>query len=149
MSQSSVTSYEKQLNGSFSSLLRWPDFDAFWQQLRLSDGKDWYIHSPDQPPPSSPVTPDEFKQRLQSLENWLKSNHQEDYCGIVYVDNKENPSFIKIYDPNNLGVVCGISRTPIAPAWTLSKSKPAGHPLQLGQEKRKQHWWRKLISTKS
>ncbi len=30
-----------------------------------------------------------------------------DYCGIVYADDSENPTLVKVYDLNNLGPSCG------------------------------------------
>jgi len=126
--KNALSSYEQQLSGSFTSLLRWSDFDEFWQYLRQDGGENWYLHVPGNPPPTHPLSAGAFHQRLHELESWLKQEHQESYCGIVYVDNKAQPSFIKIYDPHNLGVVCGIGREPIPPAWTISKSRPSIAP---------------------
>ncbi|KAA0445986.1 MAG: hypothetical protein FXV80_00800 [Candidatus Thioglobus sp.] len=46
------------------------------------------------------------------------------YCGIVYVDDFESPSFVKIFHPNNLGKSCS-SENPLISQWLLSKTKPA------------------------
>jgi len=142
MSTTSESTYEQQLNGSFSGVLRWPEFDALWRQLRDNDSQHWYIYAVDDDLPQQPAAAAEFCQRLDELEQWLKHQHQEDYCGIVYVDSKTHPSFVKIYDPNNLGVVCGISREPIAPAWTLSKSKPS---FNRDKQQVKTVWWKKWL----
>ena len=143
MAVSPDSDYQQQLNGSFTSLLRWPEFDAMWQQLRQSDCDNWYIYNTQDEVPQQTANAEAFKQQLDELASWLKSGHEEDYCGIVYVDNKSEPSFVKIYDPHNLGVVCGISREPIAPAWTLSKAKPCA--FKTPKQKTAGNWWRRWL----
>ena len=46
---------------------------------------------------------------VTEIDRLLRQDHAEDYCGIVYADDLQQPRFIKIYDPNNLGVSCGYS----------------------------------------
>jgi len=147
MATVSDSTYEKALNGSFSGLLRWSDFDAMWRQLAENHSEGWYIYASKAEIPQQPASAAQFTQQLKYLSDWLKSNHQEDYCGIVYVDSKQQPSFVKIYDPNNLGVVCGISREPIAPAWILSKIRPELTTSTPAESHG--HWWRKILGFKN
>jgi hypothetical protein len=51
---------------------------------------------------------------------------------------------IKIFDPNNLGMVCGTSNTPVPPRWLLTRIPPEAilddAPLN------RKRWWQKLFS---
>jgi hypothetical protein len=59
-----------------------------------------------------------------SINALLHREHEEDYCGIVYAGNTQQPAFIKIFDPNNLGVTCGFSAKPPLPGWIMSRIAP-------------------------
>lgn len=131
--------------GAFTSLLKWPDLDAFWQVLAERAGQGWYLYSTAEAPPGQTASADELRHFIREMDRHLRAEHAEDYCGIVYVDSKTEPSYIKIYDPNNLGVVCGISREPIYPGWILSLLPP--RPLDrlpplAGEAK---SWWRRIL----
>jgi len=65
-----------------------------------------------------------FIREIISIKNNLTDEHRMRYCGIVYVDDVENPSFVKIFNPNNLGKSCGGSDYPTIAQWLLSKLKP-------------------------
>jgi hypothetical protein len=75
----------------------------------------------------------------------LRREHDEKYCGIVYADDLQSPSFIKIYDPNNLGVSCGYSDNPPLPGWVLSKIQPVDLQSTQVVPKNRQRWWRALF----
>lgn len=110
--------------GSFKGIRHWHELDNFWNHLKkLNDGK-WYIYDSNQTPPENTVSIDDFSSFIKKTDHLLRKQHQEDYCGIVYVDNIDNPEYIKIYDPANLGVVCGYSDNPPLPGWILSRLTP-------------------------
>ena len=73
---------------------------------------------------------------VDELDRLLRAEHAEDYCGIVYADSLERPEFVKIFDPNNLGVSCGFSENPPLPGWVLSKMKPVNLEAALRPPKR-------------
>jgi hypothetical protein len=75
----------------------------------------------------------------------LRAEHDEDYCGIVYADNLQQPGMVKIYDPNNLGVSCGYSETPPLPGWVLSRILPVDLQVTQVLPKNRQRWWRRLL----
>jgi hypothetical protein len=77
----------------------------------------------------------------------LRREHTEDYCGVVYVDNKTQPSFIKIFDPNNLGTSCSIGLAAPLPAWTLSKIPPIDLPAAFPQTGSRKRWWQQLFNS--
>lgn len=142
----SASSYFQNFRGGFYGILRWPQLDALWEKLRNSDAdKQWYIYAIGETPPEQTSTADELDRFITEIDTLLHKEHTEDYCGIVYVDNKENPEFIKIYDPNNLGVVCGFSDNPPLPGWTLSIEKPVDLEAAMPPPASRRRWWQKLL----
>jgi hypothetical protein len=79
------------------------------------------------------------------MDQLLRADHQEDYCGIVYADDLASPSFIKVYDPHNLGVVCGFSDDPPLPGWVLSKLRPCDLPAARQPTDARRGWWQRLF----
>ncbi|MES9993058.1 MAG: hypothetical protein ABW098_13955 [Candidatus Thiodiazotropha sp.] len=137
--------YLQAFNGSFTSTLRWHQLDALWQVLKADADGGWYIYAIGEPPPSSSADAEMLLKFVDGIDKLLRDEHNEDYCGIVYADNLTQPSFIKIYDPNNLGVSCGYSDNPPLPGWVLSKIPPLDLPAVLVPKNRKR-WWRALWS---
>jgi hypothetical protein len=79
------------------------------------------------------------------VDTLLRQEHGEDYCGIVYADDLSQPRFIKIYDPNNLGVTCGYSDNPPLPGWILSKLRPCDLSAGIHLPGNRKRWWRRLF----
>ena len=137
--------FVQKFRGGFSGILRWPQLDELWATLRRQTGKQWYIYAVGEAPPESTSSAQQLDAFLQEIDALLRSEHEEDYCGIVYVDQRDDPGFIKIYDPNNLGVVCGFSDNPPLPGWILSLEKPVDLQVALPPPGNRRRWWQKLI----
>jgi len=131
--------------GSFTSALRWPQLDALWDLLRADAGADWFIYAVGELPPEIPATAEELMRFVDEMDRFLRREHDEDYCGIVYADNLQRPDFIKIYDPHNLGVSCGYSNNPPLPGWVLSKIPPCDLPSTRILPNNRKRWWRQLF----
>ena len=82
---------------------------------------------------------------VDEIDRLLRAEHDEDFCGIVYADDLGAPALIKIYDPNNLGVVCGYSDNPPLPGWIMSKLPPVDLPATRLVAKGRRRWWRRLF----
>ena len=132
------------LMGSFSSALRWPQIDALWEKV-AERPSGWYIYHVGEPPPSSPADPAALERFVAELDVLLRAEHDEDYCGIVYADNHQAPSLIKIYDPNRLGVVCGSSASPPLPGWVLTRIPPVDLSSALRPDGKRRRWWKNLF----
>ncbi|MCK5877928.1 MAG: hypothetical protein KAG43_09850 [Candidatus Marithrix sp.] len=118
-----MTSFQEYYKGNFTSALRWHHLDELWEKILVqSDG--WYIYHIGEKPPTKPVTKNDLKQFIEKADQILHQEHKYDYCGIVYADNKETPAMVKIFDPKNLGVVCGIGKTIVHPRWLLTRIPP-------------------------
>lgn len=136
--------------GGFKGILRWPQLDDFWETVNCSE-KDWYIYAVGGQPPQNSSNLASLRKFIKEVDALLRREHDEDYCGIVYTDDIQEPHFIKIFDPNNVGTSCSMAKTPPLPGWILSTSRPIDLPLALQQEaiaqpNNRKHWWNKLFN---
>jgi hypothetical protein len=116
--------FSKTFRGGFSGVLQWQQLEDLWLRIQTDNTTRWYIYDLDQLPPTQPASPQELEEFLRNNMALLRREHKHDYCGIVYADNIEQPSMIKVFHPKRLGVVCGISSEPVLPAWILSRAMP-------------------------
>jgi len=145
MAETDNTSFLTQFKGSFYGVLKWPQLDQLWEVLRQQNEKLWFIYHVGEPPPTESVSADALSRFITEVDELLRSEHKEDYCGIVYADNLQNPTFIKIFDPNNLGASCGFSDNPPLPGWVLSLSKPEDLPHAFPPTQSRRRWWQRLF----
>lgn len=140
----SATRFKAAYKGAFTSLLGWEQLASFWDVLRSQADAGWYIYDLSSNPPDTPQSADEVLRFIDEIDALLHREHKEDYCGIVYADNRTEPEIIKIYDPNNLGVVCGFSNNPPPPGWLLSRIPPetVDHNEVIPENRRR--WWQRL-----
>ena len=137
--------YLKAYNGKLTGIRKWDDLDDLWDVIRGVADQSWYVYAVGEEPPSEPISAKNLLQFIAQIDELLRKEHDETYCGIVYFDDKEAPGFIKIYDPNNLGTVCGSSDAPSLPGWTLSKQVPVDLPQASPPPGNRRRWWRKLF----
>lgn len=136
--------YVNAYRGNSTSLLRWHHLDEFWDKLRQqADG--WFIYAVGEAPPETTSSKEHFLKFIGEIDVLLHKEHDEDYCGIVYTDDKDSPAFVKIFDPNNLGVSCGFSENPPLPGWILSRIKPVELEAALNPPNNRRRWWQKIF----
>lgn len=139
-------SFMQAFRGFFTSALRWEDLDHLWQTLLAAADNGWYVYAVGEEPPQSPVDAAHLTTFVKELDTLLRRDHHEDYCGIVYADDMESPSFIKVYDPHNLGSVCGSSSLPPPlPGWVLSRLAPTNLQAMRPTASRRR-WWQRLFA---
>lgn len=138
------TAFLTQFRGRFLGLLSWDQLTAFWRALESKADAGWHVYAIGTPPPSAPQTGAEVRRFIAEIDTLLRREHDEDYCGIVYADDVTDPSFVKIFDPHNLGVSCGSSKHPPLPGWILSLTPPSElrDPRVLPESRRR--WWERL-----
>ncbi|MBU2641376.1 MAG: hypothetical protein Q7U80_00855 [Thiobacillus sp.] len=139
--------FDRYYNGMLYSVMRWDQLTVFWQKLDAGAG--WYLYAVGQDVPTAPSAADTVQKFMGELDGLLRREHHEDYCAIVYADDLDAPSFIKIYDPNHLGSSCGSSATKssIVPGWLMSKMPPRELEtggVVTGQRKR---WWQTFLGS--
>ena len=138
----SQSAFEEKYWGTLYSLLSWEDLARFWP--KVAPAKPWYLYAVGQAVPGSPASSTEVERFVAEIDTLLHKEHDEDYCGIVYADDLEAPTFVKIYDPSNLGVVCGSSGKHIFPGWIMSLTPPAELKPEVVPNNRKR-WWQTLF----
>lgn len=138
-----MSAFQDLYTGRLWSVMSWDQLTAFW--VRLDPGAGWYLYAVGEPAPTEPATASQATEFVRRIDALLRDDHRHDYCGIVYADNIERPSFVKIYDPNNLGVSCGFSTNPPLPGWIMSRVPPEDLRPQHQPPEGRRRWWRALF----
>lgn len=138
--------YLAAFKGKFVSALRWENLDSLFETLQQQASKGWYIYAVGEKPAIEKASEEQFSSFLNEVNQLLRKDHEEDYCGIVYANNLEDPDFVKIYDPNNLGVSCGYSDNPPLPGWVLSTIPPVDLQVALPPPGNRRRWWQKIFN---
>lgn len=132
------------MDGVFHGILQWADLDALWARVRANP-EGWYVSLVGVEPSQQTMTVAALDTFISEVDGLLRHEHEYNYCGIVYADDPEHPAFIKIYDPHNLGTLCGSSGARIPPRWVLSRILPVlivdEAPLPNGRRR----WWQKIF----
>lgn len=131
-------------NGLLYSLLSWQQLSDFWAKIDPAAG--WYLYAIGENLPVSPASPGQVTEFVDEIDRLLRRDHHEDYCGIVYSDDLERPSLIKIYDPNNLGVSCGSSKNPPLPGWVMSTMPPSELQPKGIVPAGRRRWWHSFLA---
>ncbi|TNF39149.1 MAG: hypothetical protein EP315_00215 [Gammaproteobacteria bacterium] len=140
-----VDEYVTAFRGRFSSLLRWEQLDVFWETLKAQADDGWYIYHVGEEAPQQTSSKQQLLTFIDEINTLLRTEHQEDYCAIVYADDHEHPGFIKIFDPHNLGVSCGSSENPPLPGWLLSRITPVNLENALRPPNNRRRWWQRIF----
>jgi len=130
--------------GLLKGVLRWEQLDALWRTISNGRLEGWYLYAVGHDLPVDTASAGEVEQFMREIDRLLRDEHDEDYCGIVYVDDFDEPSLVKIYDPNNLGVVCGSSDNPPLPGWVMSRSRPVDLQAAFPVPGNRKRWWASL-----
>mgnify|MGYP001819079542 FL=1 len=144
MNDQVTDAFRQAFRGRFESVLRWEQQDLLWDVLRRDAAGDWYIYAVGDAPPQQPSSAEQMQTFLLEIEQLLRNEHDEDYCGVVFTDSMDAPQFVKIFDPNNLGVSCGFSENPPLPGWILSKLPPADLDTPVPLPGNRRRWWQRL-----
>jgi len=117
------TQYWRTYQGPFSGILTWDGFDDLWARLNETQGA-WYVFDPEKEAPVKAETPEEFHATLEQAGLMLKGVRNRSYCGAVYVDDPQSPSFVKVFDPYHMGSACGGGGERVLPRWIFSRIAP-------------------------
>lgn len=136
--------FHRQMTGLLFSLLSWKQLSEFWMKVDGSAG--WYLYAVGEAVPTLPASAEQVEKFIVEIDALLRRDHHENYCGIVYADDLDNPAFIKIYDPNHLGSSCGSSKNTPLPGWIMSQVPPAELHLKYTLPANRKRWWQGLFS---
>lgn len=145
MTEQPADPFRSAFKGRFENVLRWEQLDALWNVLRRDAAGGWHIYAVGEQPPQQPVNAVSLENFLAEIDQLLRREHDEDYCGVVFTDSMEAPRFVKIFDPHNLGVSCGFSNHPPLPGWILSKLPPVDLEAPLSLPGNRRRWWRRVF----
>jgi hypothetical protein len=121
------TPFWRAYQGRASGLLRWEDVDALWPLL-ATQSEGWYVYDLETPPPDTPLSAADFSAFLPIAEALVNERRDRSHSGAIYIDKREAPAFIKIFDPANMGTSCGGDHDMIFPRYILSKIQPDPRP---------------------
>lgn len=142
----SDTDFLKTYKGYLSNILKWEELDQLWKVLREQSGQGWYVYAVGEPVPQSKSEPQQLDSFINELDKLLHQEHDEDYCGIVYVDDRTEPSLVKVYDPNHLGSSCGPGFGEVLPGWILSTIPPIDLASTVPLPANRKRWWQKVFA---
>lgn len=131
--------------GKFFGILRWPQLDTLWEKLKADSAEGWYLYAVGEEPPTKITKGEKVTTFINELDLLLRREHNEDYCGIVYANDLENPSFIKVFDPNNIGTSCSIAKQGPLPGWIISKIPPVDIAEAMKPTANRRKWWQKIF----
>lgn len=135
--------FDHLFEGTLYSLLSWEQLASFW--LRLEPAGGWYLYALGEARPEAPADAEHVTAFIREIDTLLRREHDEEYCGIVYADNLDQPRLIKIYDPNHLGTACGSGKQRVLPGWVMSRMPPSDlSPSHLIPQNRRR-WWQGLL----
>jgi len=139
------TEFDALFNGTLYSILSWDRLGQFWSGL--DKGAGWYLYALGETRPESVADAAHVEAFVREIDTLLRREHDEEYCGIVYADNLDMPTLIKIYDPNHLGVSCGSSHQRILPGWVMSRVPPSDLAPSHHIPQNRKRWWQSLLDT--
>lgn len=135
----------KQFTGRFSAIMKWEQLDALWAELRSDTENNWFLYTVGEAVPQAPADSSERDHFLTSIDETIRKHQRKDYCGFVYVDDRQSPGFIKIFNPRKLGCGGGNCGAPSLPHWIISRAKPVDIN-QAFNEPEKTGWLDKFFS---
>jgi len=127
-----------RLKGNFAGVLQWQQLDELWGRVKRGN---WYVYQLGEAVPTIALNGDELVRRINALDELLHREHDYHYCGIVYVDDVEQPTLIKVYDPSNIGSSCSRDATPSPPGWILSTEPPTLIETHAPTPHNRKRWW--------
>lgn len=136
----SMNEFRTRLNGHFQGILHWSQLDALWMRVKIGE---WYVYQLGELVPQSPLKGEMLAQRIAALDALLHQEHDETYCGIVYADDADSPTLIKVYDPSHMGSSCSTAASP--PGWILSITPPQTIELHAPIPNNRRRWWQLFL----
>ena len=142
------TDFLQRFEAGSTGILHWSQLDELWARLRDGADDGWYVYAVGEAVPEAPASAAEFCRFVGEIDALLRQEHDEDYCGVVYVDDRENPEFVKIFDPNHLGSSCGSSGLRVLPGWVLSRVPPVDLQAAMPPTGSRRRWWQRLFPSR-
>jgi hypothetical protein len=134
------------MDGYLRGMLHWQELDALWLRVR-AEPQGWYLSQLGEAPPTSPLEAQALLRAVDEVDALLRREHRQTFCGVVFADAPEQPTFVKIFDPQHMGSMCSCSSEPVLPRWVLSRCPPDPLQVDAPAEGARRHWWSRLTGT--
>ena len=141
----SENAFKTAFKGKFLGILKWHHLDDLWVKVKDTSEEGWFIYAVGEEPPSKITQGLDVDVFIDKLDVLLRREHDEAYCGIVYANDLTNPSFIKVFDPNNIGTSCSVGQDAPLPGWIISKIPPIDLPEAMKPTANRRRWWQKVF----
>lgn len=141
-----MSAFQTKFDGMLYGLRSWEQLNEFWRALDRQ--AIWYLYAVGLDLPQHPVTVTQLETFIERIDALLHKEHQESYCGIVYVDDVQAPTFVVIYDPSNLGVSCGSSKNRVMPGWVMCQTPPELVADRVVIPNNRKKWWNELLAVR-
>lgn len=92
--------FEEKLRGPLHGLRLWADWERLQHHLPGRSELGWYAYAAGTELPDHPHAPAALETLLAEIDRLLRHDHDEAYPGIVYVDDRDAPSLVRIHDPS-------------------------------------------------
>ena len=138
-----TSEFDRLCRGRLWAVMSWDQLGALWRRIDPAAG--WFLYAVGEPAPVAPSAAAETSEFVRRIDELLRREHREDYCGIVYADDIEAPRLVKIYDPNHLGSSCGSSKHPPLPGWIMSRVRPAELQPAGHVPANRRRWWQAFL----
>ena len=135
------TQFWRAWQGRFQGVLSWDDFDALLQLLAQGGGA-WFVWDMEGVVPQRPASQGALAAVLEAVREMNAPVRARSYCGTVYADDPGAPSFVKAFDPYQMGATCGSSGERIMPRFVFSMIRP--EPLPAPEPAPEPGFWRRL-----
>jgi len=139
------TLFKTAFKGKFFGVLKWDQLDNLWLKVKSTSKEGWFIYAVGEEPPTEITQGAELEMFIDKLDVLLRREHDEAYCGIVYANDLTNPSYIKVFDPNNIGTSCSVGKDAPLPGWIISKIPPIDLPQAMKPTANRRRWWQKVF----
>ncbi len=112
-------------HGDHLGVLKWEQLDDLWLRLRACADGQWYLITHKETLPEEPASAEQVDAFLNHLDSIIRKHQDPVYCGFVFVNDREDPSLIKIFNPKLLGCGGGPAGSgPSMPTWMISRVRP-------------------------
>ena len=142
-SADSPSDFSRRMDGYLRGMLHWEQLDALWLRIR-AEPQGWYVSQLGEAAPAVPLDAQALLRFVDEIDVLLRREHQQTFCGIVYADLPEEPTFVKIFDPHEMGSMCSCSREPVLPRWVLSRCRPDALGGDVPAAGAHRPWWSRL-----
>lgn len=117
---SETDDFQQAMQATDVVIRSWDELDELLARLHGCASTGWYVYQVGDTPPEAPLESQPMHRFLLDIDASLRLECDQSSCGIVFVDDLQRPTFVKVYHPG--AEVEDAGKT--LPVWTISRLKP-------------------------